>query len=113
MYSRLLLLLGVVSILAGLLLSVIGAVIVAAVFHENGAGIAVTMVISAFTFGTPAAVFLTGSGAMAYLAARSDRESGEQLVSAVAQIEAPPPPVPGIVPKMDLGDYEDHKNDDT
>jgi hypothetical protein len=121
-YSRLLLLLGAVSIVAGIVLSVIGSLIVMATFHESGASVATTMLISAFTFGTPAAVFLSGSAVTAYLAARNDREDGHEVPD--AGVETPtdtgrPPdtgidmsgaPVKGIVPKMDLGDYEDHKN---
>ena len=116
-YTRLLLLLGLVSIAAGLLMGFIGAIIVWVVFKENGTSVALTMLISTFTFGTTAAVFLVGSGLLAYLAAVNDRESGELAVEAAEQDDLPedtPPRVAtGIVPKMDLGDYEDHKNDDT
>ncbi|MEZ5991913.1 MAG: hypothetical protein R3E76_06135 [Planctomycetota bacterium] len=119
-YARLLLLLGAVSIVAGILLSMLGALFVMVVFQENGAGVATTMLISAFTFGTPAAVFMSGSGVLAYLAARNDREAGQVLSDAVTEptpIEEPVPdppatPAKGIVPNMDLDDYEDHKNDD-
>ena len=117
-YARLLLLLGAVSIVAGILLNLIGVFFVMVTFGDNGVGVATTMLISAFTFGTPAAVFLTGSAITAYLAARNDREAGHEVLGAGE--ETPPgepgidlagPPVKGIVPKMDLGDYEDHKND--
>ncbi|MCA8947193.1 MAG: hypothetical protein KDB29_13255, partial [Planctomycetes bacterium] len=46
-YARLLLLLGAVSIVAGILLSMLGALFVMVVFQENGAGVATTMLISA------------------------------------------------------------------
>ena len=82
--------------------------------------VATAALISAFTFGTPAAVFLSGSGVLAYLAARNDREAGQVLADAVTEPTTTEKPVPdppatpakGIVPNMDLDDYEDHKNDD-
>jgi hypothetical protein len=48
--------------------------------------------------------------ALNYLAARNDREAGNEVVEAAS--EPPPPPVAGIVPQMELGEYEEHKNDD-
>lgn len=109
-YSRLCLLLGVISLVAGLLLGTVGAVFIAGAFGDGGAGFAVNAIISAFTFSTPGALFIVGSGLLAYFAARNDREAGHEVVEAAS--EAPSRPVPGIVPNMDLGEYEEHKNDD-
>lgn len=109
-YSRLCLLLGIVSLVAGFLLGTLGAVFFAVVFEEGGAGFSVSAIISAFTFSTPGALFIVGSGLLAYLAARNDREAGSEVVEAA--LEAPLRPVAGIVPKMDLGEYEEHKSDD-
>lgn len=109
-YSRLCLLLGIVSLAAGLTLGMIAAFFFMIFFKEGGPGFSVSALISAFTFSTPGALFIVGSGALAYLAARNDREAGHEVVEAAS--EAPSRPVPGIVPKMDPGSYEEHKNDD-
>lgn len=114
-YSRLCLVLGVFSLLCGLVLGVIGAAIIGINFGLGGAGFAVDAVITAFTLSTPGAIFIVGSGVLAYLAARNDRESQvrtRDFETSEPGIDFVGPPVPGIVPKMDLGDYEDHKNDD-
>lgn len=109
-YSRLCLLLGAVSLVAGLMLGVIAAFFFMVYFKEGGPGFSVSALISALTFSTPGALFILGSGALAYLAARNDREAGHQVEEAAS--EPPPPPVAGIVPQMELGEYEEHKNDD-
>jgi len=109
-YSRLCLLLGLISLVAGLTLGMIAAFFFIVYFKEGGPGFSVSALISALTFSTPGALFIVGSGALAYLAARNDREAGHEVVEAVT--EAPPPPIAGIVPNMDLGEYEEHKNDD-
>jgi hypothetical protein len=106
--------LGAISIIAGLLVGVAGAVIVGVAFGEGGVGFAVSTAIAALTFSTPGALFLVGSGVVAYLAARNDREVQHEVFDGATGERPEPPlkPVKGIAPKMDLGDYEEHKNDD-
>ena len=94
---------------------IVGGFIILGNFGEGGAGFAVNSITASFTLSTPGALLLVGSGILAYLAARNDRESqvrSRDFETSEPGIDFVGPPVPGIVPKMDLGDYEDHKNDD-
>jgi len=114
-YSRLCLLMAVISIFAGFTVGIVGGFIILGNFGEGGAGFAVNSITASFTLSTPGALLLVGSGILAYLAARNDRESqvrSKDFENSEPGIDFVGPPVPGIVPKMDLGDYEDHKNDD-
>jgi hypothetical protein len=114
-YSRLCLLLAVVSLLAGFTVGVVGGFIILGNFGEGGAGFAVNSITASFTLSTPGALLLVGSGILAYLAARNDRESavstGDFDAPSVPQPEAPPF-APGNVPSAEADGYEARKSGD-
>lgn len=99
-YARLTFLLGLISLFAGVTLSLIGAGFVMGAFEEQGTGMAVSMVISGLTFSVPSALFIVGSGIIAYLAARNDREIGHELLDTMNS-DQPPAAGGGSVPKVD------------
>lgn len=75
---------------------------------------AIESALSGLMFAVPGVLLLIGSAAVAYLAARNDREVQHEISDGAAGERPEPPlkPVKGIAPKMDLGNYEEHKNDD-
>jgi hypothetical protein len=92
-FARLTFVLGLISLVAGVAVGVLGAFLVHGSLGEGSTTGTFTMLVSALTFSVPSVLLLVGSGFLAYLAARNDREAEENLLES----PEPPPEVPGGV----------------